>query len=65
MTVTHRERQSSHGVNRIASLSRHNSFLAAGPPRFSEASSGRLSRQEAMRRRTSELLQSRQSMTAK
>ncbi|EQC41831.1 hypothetical protein SDRG_00690 [Saprolegnia diclina VS20] len=26
-------------VNRIASLSRHNSFLAAGPPRFSEASS--------------------------
>ncbi|OQR97167.1 hypothetical protein THRCLA_07073 [Thraustotheca clavata] len=52
-------------VNRIASLSRHNSFLATGPPRFTEATSGRLSRQEAMRRRTSELIQSRQSMTTK
>ncbi|OQS01138.1 hypothetical protein ACHHYP_01735 [Achlya hypogyna] len=52
-------------INRIASLSRHNSFMATGPPRFSEATAGRLSRQETLRRRTSELLHSRQSMAAK
>ncbi|KAH9086435.1 hypothetical protein LEN26_020082 [Aphanomyces euteiches] len=47
-------------VNRIASMSRHNSFLLSTPPAFdttSKESAGRVSRRASMQRRTSELIQ--------